>query len=248
MWQTLLKTVRFGDLKQVLSPRFFRVFSAGKIVGVIRELLSNYRDAKRFQKVLDRRSESIAKLDFDLMLDPDANFDREGKDYDGQYLLVLYFHQFFDSTESIIDIGPERFGTKDGKLVWAPRRVYIKWDDEFLEGIRKMYSGFYGEDDVLFEKGLATLNLQGMGDLFRKHFGNGKQHVVTFDVEKFHDTFEEILLRCKAENRSLHPNFGPLGIYLGALYNHLDSLGGSYDVRAAFERATAASDNDLDFV
>jgi hypothetical protein len=43
---------------------------------------------------------------------------------------------------------------------------------------------------------------------------------------------------CRDAKQSLHADFLPLGIYLAALYDHLERIGVAVDVLGAFEKAS----------
>jgi len=113
----------------------------------------------------------------------------------------------------------------------------VKWDVEFIESIRGIYEGFYGGDDELFEASLQGIGMGGMSGIFREHFGFGGQQEVEFRTDDFQKTFSEVLRVATSQEVRIHPDFVGLGIYLTALYEHLEELGGAYDVAAAYHAA-----------
>ena len=117
--------------------------------------------------------------------------------------------------------------------------MIVEWDKDFQRPLRQIYRGFYQDDDEQFRRGLEALDLLAVEDLFRKHFGEDHQRAVTFCLDEFKETFHEILDECKREGIGLHYQFGALGIYLACLYDHLEKLGGPFDVEAAVEWALA---------
>lgn len=242
MWRRLLKTTGASDISTVLSPSFFRVFPVSRMMQAARALTSNYRDRDGFERAVDQRDAALRTRDIPVRIRADRQTTGETDVEDGQTLLILYFQQLFDDTPTLLDLRRERFDATDDGLVWSPTRYYIDWDEEFIEAVRALYDGFYTGDDDEFEAGLAALHLSGTGDLFENHFGEGDQRAVHFDVEHFHDSFTAILSRCVEMDRSLHYQFAPLGLYLASLYDHLDQLGGTYDVREAFEVARTGGD------
>ncbi|MFB6352104.1 MAG: hypothetical protein ABEN55_13755 [Bradymonadaceae bacterium] len=224
MWKTLFRTVQFGDLGHLLSPAFFRVFPVAKMRRAVGELMSNYRDRATFEQVVDERRHRLQEADIPVELEPEATVGGDTRPSDGRQLLT------------VLELNRKRFGHRDESLVWAPGRVYVQWDEEFLDGVRTLYRGFYLERDEEFDAGLAKLGLEGMGDLFAAHFGGGEQRAVQFEMEHFHTSFEDILARAREEGRTLHYQFAPLGVYLATLYDHLDRLDGTYDVRSIAEK------------
>jgi hypothetical protein len=207
-------------------------------MAALKELYGNYRDSEGFERAVADRRRGLEEADLPVTLDPEADPAGDTEHRHGELLLTLYFHQLFSDGPTILDMRRERFAAHDGEFTWSPAHIYIDWDPHFREGVRAMYRGFYTDDEAQFEQGLAALSLHGMGDLFRQHFGEGDQTAVTFDIDHFHGTFGDILARCDEQDRSLHHNFAALGAYLATLYDHLSALGGEFDVRAAFERAT----------
>jgi hypothetical protein len=117
----------------------------------------------------------------------------------------------------------------------------VEWDPSFREAIQGIYTGFYDQEDGLFERSLRSIGMSGMSEIFREHFGFGGQREVTFRMEDFRETFADVLSAAKDRGATIHPDFVGLGIYLTALYEHLEALGGAYDVRAAYQEATRRS-------
>jgi hypothetical protein len=122
-------------------------------------------------------------------------------------------------------------------LVWTPAPWIADWSPEFIRPLRDIYLGFYRHDDALFRYGLEQLGLSHSEDLFREQFGAG-QDQVNFHVSAFIDVFQRVFERCKQHKTSLHPDFLPLGIYLAALYDHLQDLNIAINVADAFAKAT----------
>jgi hypothetical protein len=154
-------------------------------------------------------------------------------------VLELYFHQLFRGQTVLLDLRNSAFTGAGEKLIWHPASWLAEWSPEFISALRDIYRGFYAHDDALFRSGLAALSLTHSEDLFRKHFG-GDQARMTFRTVDFVDTFHQVFQRCKQARVALHADFLPLGIYLAALYDHLEDLAVAVDVAAAFERATRA--------
>ena len=94
------------------------------------------------------------------------------------------------------------------------------------------------DDDAAFRKALAALHLDAAADLFLDHFGAGEQTAVRFEMAHFTRSFHAVFVRCRERGVQLHPNFVPLGVYLAALYEHLEGLDVPLDVRAAFAAAS----------
>jgi hypothetical protein len=239
MLRSLVQVGRIEDVAQLLSPAFLRVFPMGRVLSAFRELAGNYRNADRFESVRDHRAQAIesSHLEIEIVESTDQLPPTPTEPSDGLAILELYFHQLFDGDPTLLDLGRDRFGRRDGSLVWAPSKLWIDWEDDFHDAICDLYGGFYEGDDERFRSALDRLDLGPAGDLFREHFGGDEQRNVEFDVETFRETFLKILRTCKESGVSLHEHFVPLGFYLVSLYNHLDAFHQRYDVRSAFHHA-----------
>jgi hypothetical protein len=121
----------------------------------------------------------------------------------------------------------------DGTFLWNPAPLYIAWDGAFLTAIRQMYCGFYQGNDALLDEGLDAIGMTPGKAALVRHFGLDQARV-SFDLAHFRSSFHEIFLACKEGKTRLHPNVLGLGAVLACLYEHLQSLGGTFDVRAAF--------------
>jgi hypothetical protein len=211
-----------------------------------RKLLSGTRDREAFRHAVAARSSELQQRLPAIELAP------EGKPAGTQAtagsspetraanVCELYFHQLFHGQTVLADIRASSFTAAGDRLLWHPASWLADWSPEFISALRDIYRGFYTHDDNQFRSGLAALSLTNSEDLFRKHFGGG-QGPMTFRTVDFVDTFHQVFQRCKQARVALHPDFLPLGIYLAALYDHLEEMAVPVDVAAAFERATRTS-------
>ena len=233
MLSKFIAWAEWADIKELLSPQFFTVMPPGKIASLIKEMYRNFRNKDLFDRAIAEVTDLCDHLNLDLVIADDAGPDPAPPM--GDTILRLYFGQLFDGTTTLVDLRPDRFSLRQGRPVWTPNRLVVDWDESFIKSIRDLYRGFYTDEDELFEQALAQLNLESTADLFRHHFGAGDQRQVSFSKDEFRATFRQILRRCKEEGAELHHHFGVLGVYLGTLYDHLESTGETYDVRAAVE-------------
>lgn len=168
----------------------------------------------------------------------------------GESILTLYFRQIYFSNVFLLDLRPDRFSYADGGLLgWNPSGLWIEMSPTFSEGLRKLYNGFYHEDEKTLDEGLMQLNLtppelskekiQELKGLLDEHFGAGRHKPVSFSIEKFATSFDRLFLYLKNNKVKISEDFLFLGIYLITLYIHLDKLGEHYDVNAAFKRGTS---------
>jgi hypothetical protein len=243
MLSKLVGWAEWKDIKELLSPQFFAVMPPRKIASLIKEMYGNFRNEDLFARATGEAEELCRRFDLDVVIVREPGVDPAPPV--GDLVLRLYFGQLFHGSTTLIDLRPERFSSHQNQLLWSPSRLVVEWDKPFLTSIRALYRSFYTDDDEGFENALAQLQLQSVANLFRKHFGGGDQRAVAFDLDEFRATFRQILSRCKAEGIELHRQFGVLGVYLGTLYDHLESLGGVYDVRRAVE-TVGLSSNSID--
>jgi len=242
----LLRGTEWSQLRDLVSPAFFQVLPAGLLASQVGELASNYGSRKGYRSAWAARENALNAQGLEVAMDdgarkraaqrPAQGDPRRG--LRGQRVLEVYFHQIFHGDQTLLDLRPERAALADESssvLAWAPSAMWVAWKPDFLEPLRDLYRGFYEEDEQSFRGALDALDIRAAEDTFRRHFGEGDQSAVSFEVAKFRDTFHEAFVRCREAGAQLHPNFLALGIYLATLYLHLEELGGTFDVRTAYQ-------------
>lgn len=244
----MLRATEWGQLLDFVSPSFFEVLPARGLAAATRDLISSSRDTAGMRAAVramtDRfRARAIPiRIDLEALAETPTSSRQSPVDARvarGQLVLRLYFEQLLGAEVSLLDLRGAGFASDGDTLVWSPARGFVHWDPDFLAAIRQMYRGFYADDEVAFQTGLAALHLDVADDLFREHFGAGEQTAVRFEMAHFTRSFHAVFVRCREHGVQLHPNFVPLGVYLAALYEHLEGLDVPLDVRAAFAAASA---------
>ena len=239
----ILGSGQLGKLASFVSPAFFDVMPAKALWKRARALLAGARDREAFRHAVAERSRVLSRVLPQIELTSSAGAAQApsaaggSPEARGASVVELFFHQLFYGQTALIDIRSSAFTAAGERLLWHPAAWLADWSPEFIHPLRDIYRGFYSRDDAVFRAGLEALSLSHSEDLFRKHFGGG-QGQLTFRTADFVDTFHQIFMRCKQARVALHPDFLPLGIYLAALYDHLEDLAVAVDVVAAFERAT----------
>lgn len=246
----ILGSGQLGKLATFVSPAFFDVMPARALWSRGKTLLADSRNTPKLRQVMTRRAETLAVTMPELRLSMPVHPDHPTASAAGAQAIntwraaliaELYFRQLFldePNAPTLLDLRATAF-TTDGKvLAWSPAPWIAEWSPEFIEPLREIYRGFYQHDDALFRHGLTQLNLAHSEDLFREQFGAGQDRV-EFRVRAFIDVFQRVFERCKQHKTHLHPDFLPLGIYLAALYDHLQELAIAVNVADAFARATA---------
>lgn len=239
MLNTLIKHTRFSDVLELASPELFKVMPVSGLKQAASKLMSNRTSRSKFDKARQERAKAIAESIGGIALVDDLELFGETVAEDGDKLLELYFLQLWDDAPAILDLRRARFGSTASGVAWNPKPYFVEFEPQFKDAMKRIYRGFYEDDDELFRTGLAEVGLDGVEDLFRQHFGDGDQTAVTFELDHFRSTFMQIFEHCREQDVSLHHDFISLGISLATLYEHLDALGGAYDVRAAYHAATS---------
>ena len=248
MW-SLLRGTEWSMLFDVVSPSFFDVLPAGRVASAVKDLAASTRSSRRAADAREARGAALRGSGLGITLDDDAQAlakatpasrdpDRQAR---GQRLLELYFHQLYVGETTLLDLRPERAVALGDTLRWDPGNLHVRWAGDFLPAMRDLYAGFYRDDEARFQGALEALDLVAAEDVFRRQFGDGDQRAVRFEVATFRSTFHEAFLRCKEAGQQLHGDFVALGVYLATLYLHLEALGGTFDVRDAFERGSAGA-------
>lgn len=254
MLSSVLRNTEWSQLSAFVTPAFFEVMPTRRLLARAPTLVTT-RGSRRYEDALARLADSLRKSGLEraqltgtggdraLSLDGGA---REAAEERGGRVVALYFHQLFHDGPTLLDLRSAAFTPGEDGVRYQPSAWLADWDGEFLHGLRRVYRGFYAHDDAAFDAGLATLGIAPCADLFRAHFG-GDGARQSFHTRDFVATFHKVFVRCRDLGLRLHPDFLPLGIYLAALYEHLEGLSAGtaevyVDVRAAFARATATED------
>ncbi len=226
-----------------LSPVFFEVVPALSIARQTTQLGKTYAKLKH-----PKEEAMIRKLIDDLNIPVNFRMDKSSsemltsisKHEKGRILLTLFFGQLMHLPLAWIDLRATSFEYLSKECNWKPGAWIMQWDDNFLQAMRSIYRGFYLDDPAAYGNGLKELNLEHAAELFKAQFGSGSETEISFKMKDFRESFHQIFLSCKQAKSSLHPNFFAFGIFLSSLYEHLESLGESFNVKAIFTDALAS--------
>jgi len=231
------------DILPYISPRVFDLMDI-PIVALNMGKLS-------YQYVFSKGVKSLSKR-LEPLLPKTICFDENAKEVitkeeQGEAILELYFSQILSKEQVFLDLRPSRFQVERGKIKWVPNGLYCHFKNDFQQGLIDLYTGFYHDDDVLYERGLQAIGLIQETDskdqrdqiksIFKEHFGDHDQTSVKFEMKHFVDSFHQIFDHIFTEKKKLSDDFVYLGIYLVTLYLHLEKINRPLDVRASFERA-----------
>ncbi len=157
-------------------------------------------------------------------------------------LMRSYFIQIFHSDSFFCDYAPESLKAgRDGEIVWRPRPLFYRWDENFLEALRHIYLGYYTSQPDLYHDGLAALGLMPVASSLDDIFGGDAFGPQMFSVELFLDRFEALLMECRERDVTLHPDFLVLGLAITTLTHALEELRQPVDSATIFQEFARAS-------
>lgn len=237
LW-SLLKNAEWKPFLELLSPSFFEVLPARLLLSQAKKLSGNYFDTAAFAAARASRAEALGASGLPIRLEPSLP-STAAMATDGDSVLALYFHQVLSPQTVLLDHRSTAFRQDERGLIWAPSPVFAQFELAFSSALAEMYHGFYEGDEARFSRGANALGLGKVEGVLRNQFGVGDQSAVRFSVREFQGRFQDIFRACKAARVQMHPDFVALGIGLATLYEHLEKLGGIFDVRAAFQRAVS---------
>lgn len=222
MLSYFLKNSELGELSTFISPALFSVFPIKDLMMLAAQVAKNAKGKKP---------------PFQTSFPMSANTPRER----GEAYLKVYFQQIFFSDLWTLDFRSQSWSLETENqnfvLKWSPRQIVYVPQSSFVKCIRKLYLAFYRNDDSMFSETLGLLELLPLKAAMHAHFGEGDQTSVSFSLKQFQKSFERIFVECKNQNLTLGTDFVALGAMILCLYESLETLGESYDVRAAFEGA-----------
>ena len=249
MVRRALRDTSWSHLVDYASPALFDVIPARALLAQSRELFSNRGNKKLFSQVREEAGALLRErgIDVDLTDGPEgaggtalAQLSPDARSEIGERILTIYFTQVFRSPDALLDLRAAKFAaTEGGSLIWQPGALYLRWQPDFLEGVRGLYRGFYLRDAESFDAALQALDMADSGSALRNLLGRDDPRHARFDIDEFHASFHELFVSYRSRGVALHRNFLPLGVCLMCLYETLDSLGVPLDVQAAVEHALA---------
>lgn len=162
----------------------------------------------------------------------------------GEKILTLYFAQVFSPQGVFIDLRASHFAVDNQFLKWHPSPLWTNFNENFREGLLKVYEGFYLENDELYLEGLEGIGLlkhefsqedkQELADLFRAHFGGKISEEMKFNLENFKNSIISMSNFMLNKKVNISKDFLYLGIYLVTMYSVLEEIGESYPVKQIY--------------
>jgi hypothetical protein len=237
MFKAIVGDRNLEHWKDYVSPAFFDLLSASEVARQVAELASSYWQRQLYSTRAGALGSLLSTAGVQLRLSTAVPSSTLHTEEHGALVVELFFFQLLSQGGAFLDLDRSRFGLDEHGALWSPGMLWVTWDVEFLQSLRDMYCGFYGEDDARFRRGLASLGLLPAAAVFEEQFGGSRRGALRFSVEDFRNGFHDTFVCCRDAHTRLHRNFLALGIYLGSLYEHLETLGVAVDVAGAFGRA-----------
>lgn len=237
MWLSLVRNTEWSAFLDMVSPSFFEVLPPSALRGQAKELISNYVTRPRFIRVREDVASLVERSGLPITMRgalprprTPEHLSAEQKRERGEAVLRLFFHQLLRTDTPILDLRAQSFGTDGDRLIWNPAPLYLKWEPDFLPHARDLYMGLFTGEDARFKRAVEALSLQPAEDILKDHFGKTTNK---FSLAEFQQSFHQAFLECRDAGKTLHGNFLPFGLYLACLYEHLGTLGDTFDVGAA---------------
>lgn len=262
MLNHLLKNSDWAFLLDFVSPSFFKVIPPLELMSNATALAKRTRDKTLFQESVKSMSEHFGRVLPNITIEAGAMTHAPGKPQQTSLelknldelrrrevatrIVEIYFAQILSRKTVLLDVRLSRFSHQEAGLLWTPAPLLGSFSDDFLSSMGELYKGYYGSNSVQMKKALKDIGLDWAYDVFLAHFGEGDQSEVRFTMAHFVHTFHQIFMMCKSERKSLKGEFVQLGVILGLMYESLETLNVSVDVRSAFFRVLKNPDTDSD--
>jgi len=238
---------QFKPLLACVSPNAFKVIEWKKILAEAPSLAKRVATGEGVSQLAESVTPLLPK-EVKLRMKDSEEGSSTGKtnllQKDGFTILEIYFAQFKNDEGIFLDLRPSNFSSEsDGSISWRPNGLWKLLSKDFREGMLAVYEGYYLDKPARLRQGLLQVGLikenfsptlvTEVEGMILGHIG-GSTTNQQFKVAHFTASFERLFQFLLKEKIVLHPDFLYLGMYLASLYIHLESLGGSYDVRRAF--------------
>jgi hypothetical protein len=258
MLMNLLKNSEWAFLLDFVSPAFFKVIPPVELISNATALAKRTRDHKLYEVVIADVSGNFSGALPEVQViagsmthcgpfpQPSvADFleaDESHRKQLASRIVEIYFAQILAGRAVFLDVRLNRFALQESRLFWSPAPLIAVFSDEFLSAMGEVYKGYYSGEPERMKKALGNIGLDWAHDVFIAHFGEGDQSNVRFTMSHFVHTFHDIFMLCKKNRKNLRGEFVQLGVILGLMYESLEKLGVSVDVRSAFMRVLKSPD------
>lgn len=176
-----------------------------------------------------------------------ALVESQNRSHHGQLILLIYFAQLKSDKGCFLDLRENSFTVDGDKLFWEPKNLQHQFSQDFLDGLRLVYKGYYHNLDEDINAGLLKMNLinsemsqsqqNEIKALLLKHIGGENPENMKFEMSKFERSFADFFKLLKDRKMKLSEDFLFLGVYLVLLYACLEKLDIKLNVKEAYLNA-----------
>jgi len=243
MLSKLLAGTEWSEFAGYMSPAFLEALPPAMLARQLRQIATNYLTRRGFTGV--KATVLAAAKRYGLPVE-DTSSDTDDRSRSlppgqrGKTVLRLYFMLILALDVALLDLRAASFRDEGEGLIWSPAPLFVTWTPEFICNLRALYSGFYLGDDGAFRSALCALGLAGAEAELRAHFG-ADQGSLDFHLTDFRRSMNAVFSAAVRTEAKIAPEMLHLGIALACLYEHLETLGEAFDVRAAYLDAVAAT-------
>jgi hypothetical protein len=236
-----------GVLKELLThvpTILFKVINWEEIASEIPLVTKKILKRDGFINFLQLQNEHLSPLNILIKNSSQKNSQITFSEYEGDLVLEIYFAQLFSPHGLFLDLRAQHFELQNHQLSWYPTGLWIKFEEKFRQGLIKVYSGFYLQNDEVYLQGLREIGMidenwgekdkNHLATLFKSHFGNALEEKMKFNLDHFKDSIFKVSHFMLEKKIHISKDFLYLGIYLVTLYDHLEKTNSPHPVKAIF--------------
>ena len=197
-----------------------------------------------YVELFDQQAKFLAPFGVKLVEQVDKSYDLHNQKTAAEKILTLYFAQLFSPHGLFLDLSPAHLAMENEVLHFKPSGMWTKFSDEFSDGLKDIYDGFYNEDEPLFHQGLIKSGLtsnawpaadrQRLAELFKSHFGASLTSEMSFEMETFKASFFKVADFMLEKKVKISTDFLYLGISLVTMYSSLEQTHSKVNVKEIY--------------
>ena len=150
-------------------------------------------------------------------------------------LLEIYFYQIHSMTTWCIELSMDHLSEHSPqRILWKPTGFFFTPSENFRNGLKWVYEGYYEGKIELFDQGLKSMSLYHSKDIMMAHFGSDGGKNIVFDPKTLSHTIDLLTQRALETKTELDENFLAFGIMLLTLYESLGQTKDLWDVKKVY--------------
>jgi hypothetical protein len=238
------------ELLPHLTPHAFKVVDPFEAAGKAAVLAKNLWLRRGWREAREGLTQVLppgVQLVDELRGEPLETLHGEDRIRAAERVLALYFAQVLSRGAVFLDMRSSgmRWDADAQLLLWQPPLAQLEMSPTFKHHLRDLYTAFYLQDDIRFQRALTAIGILSEGDrpsekaalldLIHRHLGPANQGApVTFLLSELRAYFFQMFDRMIGAQRKLPFDFALLGLTLASLYVTLESLGEPLDAQRIF--------------